>query len=122
MTDFTQIRGKPGFQQLESVIVAVGDTIDMTGLRVDLAHCFVGVQFFADADGEATAVPGAGTVTVTVESINNPGLLEDVPDNVIGAPTPTTVSWAANTKAIRLVPSGITTATHYKAIFTGNNT
>ncbi len=111
---------QPGFKLSYSAIVVVGDTIDLDGLRADYPHCFVGVQFFADAEGAAPAVPGAGTVLVTVATVNTTPSFEVVPNNTITAPTPTTVPWDGNTAAVKLVPTGITTATHWRAVVTQN--
>lgn len=110
------------FHLEESSVVTVGTTIDLINLRTDLAHCFVGIQFFADAAGTIPAVPGAGTVTVTIETINNENVFESVPDNVITASAGHTVTYDANTLSVKLVPAGITTATHMKAVWTAHRT
>lgn len=107
------------FRVERSDIVAVGATIDLAGAAANLAHNFVGVQFFADANGAAFATPGAGTVTITVSTVNNEPAFEAPPDNVISATAPTTVSYDASTRVVRAVPSGITTATHYRMVWTG---
>ncbi len=106
------------FENITSVIVTVATTIDIVG-REDFPHNFLGIQFFSDANG-TPATAGAGTGTVTVETINNEGVFEAPPSNVITAATPTTVSWDGNTKAIKIVPAGITTATHWRAVYTSN--
>ncbi len=111
---------QPDFELVESDVVTVGTTITVPGLRADFPHCFLGVQFFSDAAGKVPAVPGAGTVVVTVETINSEGIFEAVPDNTIDATAPHTVSWDANSAKVKLVPAGITTATHWKAVWTAN--
>ena len=120
MTDIATDRKNKDFKLIESVVVEVGDTIDITGLAADYPHNFLGVQFFSDAAGLVPATPGAGTGTITIETINNENVFEAIPDSVIDATLPTTVSWDANTKSFRVVPAGITTATHWKAVWTGN--
>lgn len=111
---------KGDMRVFESDVEAVADTIILDGLTEEMPHCFIGVQFFSDAGGTTPATPGAGTVAVTVETLNNEPVFEAVPDSPIDATAPTTLSWAANTKRVRLVPTGITTATHWKAVWTGN--
>lgn len=110
---------EPDFELIESGIVTVGTTINLP-TREDFPHNFVGVQFFADAAGLTPVTPGAGTVTITVETVNSLSVFEAPPDNVIDATTPTTVTWDANTRQVKAVPAGITTATHYKLVWTGN--
>lgn len=105
-----------------SAIVPVADTIDLADLFASNPHCFAGVEFFADAQGAAPATPGAGTVTITIGTVNNGPLFEAAPDNVIDATAPTTVTWDGSTKAVRAVPAGVTTATHYRLIVTQHKT
>ncbi len=121
MTAFTRRKNKD-FALVESVVVAVADTIDLTGLDSDFPHNFLGVQFFSDAAGLVPVTPGAGSGVVTVETINNENVFESIPDSTIDATAPSTVSWDANSKSVRIVPAGITTATHWKAVWTGNRT
>ena len=109
---------QPDFELKESAIVAVGVTINLP-ISDEFPHNFVGVQFFADAAGLIPATPGAGTVTIMVETLNTL-LFEAPPDSVITAATPTTVSWDANTRQVKAIPAGITVATHYKLVWTGN--
>jgi len=111
---------QPDFELVESDAVTVATTIDLIGLRADFPHCFVGVQFFADAAGATPATPGAGTAVVTLETINSEGIFEAPPSNTIDATAPHTVNWDANTSKVKVVPSGITTATHWKAVWTAN--
>lgn len=122
MTDIAKRHKNKDFTLVESEVVAVADTIDLTGLAADYPHNFLGVQFFADAAGETPVTPGAGTAVVTVETINNENVFEAIPDSTIDATAPTTVSWDANSKSVKIVPTGITTATHWKAVWTGNRT
>ena len=112
---------QPDFELRESAIVAVGVTINLP-ISDEFPHNFVGVQFFADAAGLTPATPGAGTVAITVETVNSLGVFEAIPDSTITGATPTTVSWDANTRQVKAVPAGITTATHYKLVWTGNRT
>lgn len=122
MTTIAKRHQNKDFELVESAVVPVGTTIDLTGLAADFPHNFLGVQFFADAGGTTPATPGAGTAVITVETINNESTFETIPDSTITAATPTTVSWDANSKSVRIVPAGITIATHWKAVWTGNRT
>lgn len=107
---------------IQSDVAAIGETITLDGLDVTLPHCFAGVQFFADANGNSPATPGAGTVTIAVRTVNTNPVFEAPPSPTIDATAPTTISWAGNTQAVRATPSGITTATHYRLVVTCNET
>ncbi len=109
-----------GYRKVESDVEAVADTIIITGVPPEAVHGFVGVQFFDSAAGDTPATPGAGTVTVTVETVNSEGVFEAAPDNVIDATARHTVTYDANTLRVQLVPAGLTVATHWKAVWTGN--
>lgn len=83
-------------------------------------HCFIGVTF-TDNDG-AAVTPGAGTYTVTVETINNPGVFEPISGgtSVDATAALTTLSWAGNTTRVQVVSDSITTATKIKFKITAN--
>lgn len=106
----------------ESPVVTVSTEIILSSLDSVKPHCFLGVKFFSDAGGTTPAVPGAGTVTITIQTINSEPLFELPPDNLIDLTNQTTISWASNTKAVKAVPSGVTVATHYKVVVTCNET
>lgn len=74
-------------------------------------HVFIGVTF-TDNDGVATT-PGAGTYTVTVETLNNPGVFQSVVGGTTVDATAalTTLSCAAHVTRVRVVSASITTAT-----------
>lgn len=108
------------FFTVQSDIELVANTIILDPVNPEAPHSFVGVQFFTDDTGDTQVQPGAGTVEVTVETINSQGVWETVPSSTIDATAPTTVNWGANTKRVRLAPTGITTATHWRAIYTAN--
>lgn len=110
------------FSVIESDVTPVASPIVLTGVDTVRPHCFAGVQFFADAQGTIPAVPGAGTVAVTVQTINTAPVSEIIPDNVIDATAPTTLSWAANTQQVTATPTGITVATHYRLVVSCNET
>lgn len=102
----------------ESAISTVATTITLTldDVAAGKSHCFAGVRFFADSSGSTPATPGAGTVTITVETSPTAPVFEAVPSNVITAATPTTVNWGAPTKRVRATPDSITVATHYQLV------
>lgn len=103
----------------ESEITAIGDPIELDGLDISRPHCFIGVQFFADAGGAVVAVPTTGDVTITVKTLNSQ-LWEAIPGAAIDASNPATQSWAANTTNLRAVPADVDVATHYKVVLTQN--
>ena len=110
------------FTLIESAIVIVATEIDLDQIDAVKTHCFVGVQFFADAQGEVSATPGAGTVTITVQTVNGLPVSEAIPNNVMNAAAPVTLDFAANTVRVNAVPSGVTVATHYRIVVTCNET
>ncbi len=114
---------KRNYRKILSDIEVVADTIIIIDITEEAFHNFVGVQFFADAEGETPATPGAGTLATTIETVNNAGVFEPLPgsdDGAIDCTAPEVVVWDANTKRVQLAPTGITTATHWRAIWTGN--
>lgn len=108
------------FTIILSDIVPVGVAIDLPGIDTSKPHCFVGAQYFSDAEGDTPAVPDSGTIAIEVESLNTSPILEIIADNIIQAGMPMTKSWAANTLLVRATPSGITIATHYRIVVTCN--
>lgn len=94
---------------------AVNSTITITGLQskgiTDKAHVFIGVRF-TDNDG-ATVTPGAGTYTVTVETLNNPGVFQSIVGgtSVDATAALTTLSCSASVVSVKVVSASITTAT-----------
>lgn len=105
----------------ESPIFAVNDIITLEDLDVVRPHCFAGVQFFSDSNGLVPVTPSAGLIEIYVQTVNSTPVFELVP-NHIEALTPTTISWAANTKGVRATPSGIEGASYYKLVVTCNET
>lgn len=110
------------FSLVESDVTSIGTTIILDDLDLTRPHCFAGVQFFLDAAGLMPAVPTAGSVVVTAQTINSQPVYETVPGGVITASDPTTATWSGNTKAVKAIPSGVDVATHYKLILTFNET
>jgi len=90
-------------------------------LRMNLRpHCMIGVRF-TDSAG-ATATPGAGTYTVTVETMNNPGVFQSIENGTTVDATAAlgTLDFLGNATRVRVVSTGITTATHFDITLTSN--
>ncbi len=111
-----------GFVLIISPIVTVATPMDLEALHTGKPHCFIGVQFFNDALGVTPATPTAGTVVVTIRTINTTPNFEAPPSPTIDATAPKTVTWAANTLSALTTPSGIVGATHYRSVVTCNET
>lgn len=107
---------------IEGPITAVGVSSEIGDLDISRVHCFVGIKFFTDSSGETEAVPIAGTIDIAIRTINNNPRYEAPPISVIEAANPTTITWAANTLAVRATPTGIDVATHYRMLVTCNET
>ncbi len=105
---------------VESAVVSVGTVINLSGLDITRLHCFAGVQFFSDAEGIIPVIPSAGIVRIEIQTINTAPVFELAADHTIVASLPTTLTWAANTQAIRAIPIGVIGATHYKLVVTLN--
>ncbi len=110
------------FTLITSDIVDISTAIDLDNIDASKPHCFVGAQFYSDAQGAAVATPTAGTVSIEVETINTSPVLEPIPDPTIEASAPCTRSWAANTRRVVATPSGIDVATYYSIKVTCNET
>ncbi len=84
-------------------------------------HIFLGVEFLDASD--AVVTPGAGTMTISVQTINTLALeavWESPTTATITAATPTTIDWAANTHAIKVAQASVTTATQWRVRITAN--
>lgn len=108
--------------------VASGDDIILTeGVTAGFVisgytHIFLGVRFYNAADG-AIVTPGAGTMTISIQTINTLALeavWEAPATATITAATPTTIDWAANTHAVKVAQTSVTTATHWRVAITAN--
>lgn len=110
------------FTQIVSEIAAVGDVINLESIDAIKPHVFAGVQFFDSADGSNQATPGAGTVVLTIETVNTSPVLESPQNDTIDATAPVTCDWAANTQRVIATPTGITVATHYRLVVSCNET
>ena len=100
-----------------SAIAAVADTVELTGLDSSYTHCFLGVQL-VDVNGDAV-LAGAGTFAITVMTENN-NQYEAPTISAIDGTAPATIDWAANTRQIKVVPTGITTAISYYVVLVMN--
>ena len=82
-----------------------------------LPHVFLGVQMFDS--GGALIVDSAGTFTVTIQTLNTKQ--DESPTvAVIDATAPVTISWAANTYKIVVVPASLSATVTYRVIATAN--
>ncbi len=83
------------------------------------SHWFAGVDFFDDEELTTPAIPGAGTIDVTVESV-----VTDAPSTVstidATAVIDSEVNFATNPNKIIFTPTGITTANFYRVRAVGN--
>jgi hypothetical protein len=86
----------------------------MQGELTMCPHVFIGVTF--------NATPGAGTYTVTAETLGNPGVFQSLQNgtSVDATAAASTLSCAANVTRFRVVTTGITTATTFNLKVTAN--
>lgn len=89
-----------------------------------VTHNFAGTICFNAASGSDSTlrVPTGGTETYTVETVNLPGRYQQIAGNTVQASASAQADWAANTKSVRVVLSGVTgnNVTHCQLIVTGN--
>jgi hypothetical protein len=115
-----------GLHRLTSTIVPVGDTIDLDNIDAANPHYFAGLEFFADSHGDTPATPSAGTVTITARSINSPNYMQNPSGstgvNVIDLTAYEDLAFEGNYQAVRVIPSGIVGATHYRLNVSCNKT
>jgi hypothetical protein len=121
MTAFTPT-GRPQFvRTITSDAAVLGDTITLDlsneGDFSALTHVFLGVQMF-DVSGDPI-VDSAGTFAITIQTLNTKQY-EAPPTASIDATAPTTISWAANTFKIKVVPSSLSTTVTWKVVATAN--
>ena len=118
ITEFTSVSDEKWFEQIDSAFGLVADTIELTNpVNRNLPHCFIGIQQF-DAGGNAI-LAGAGTYAISVRTVNSE-VFEELPQSPIDATAPCTLNFAANVKAVRAVPTGVTTAVTYKLVLSAN--
>lgn len=77
-------------------------------------HMFIGITF--------DDTPGAGTYTITVETINNPGVFQSIVGgtSVDATAAMNTLSVAANVTRVRVVTDSITTAETFNLKLSAN--
>ena len=83
-------------------------------------HCFVGVQFFDDDQGATPATPSAGTVTISVKTLNSTPVPQSPDPDVIMADAPEDISFDGNADRVKAQPAGIIGASFYKLVVTCN--
>ena len=110
------------FTEYRSDGSAVNATVDFT-MPSDVTyrpHVFVGITF-TNNDGVATT-PGAGTFSLSAETLNNPGVFTPLYDatTVSATAARNTYSAAGNITKVRVVSDSITTATKFNVKVTAN--
>ena len=106
------------FEEAVSSAILIANTVVLTNpVSNNLSHCFVSVQFF-DVSGDP-ATPTAGTVAITVKTLNSEKF-EAVSGSPITASAPVTLNFAANVSEIQAVPTGLDVANNYKLFVTAN--
>ena len=71
-----------------------------------------------DVNGDAV-LAGAGTFAISVMTENN-NQYEAPTTATIDGTAPTTIDWAANTRQVKVIPTGITTAISYYVVLVMN--
>lgn len=121
MTAYTAT-GRPDYlMKVESAEAVLGDTItlDLSALGdfTNLTHVFLGVQLL-DISGDPIE-DSAGSLAITIKTINTEWY-EAPPTATIDATALATISWAGNTTAIKVVPTGLTDTVTWKVVATAN--
>jgi hypothetical protein len=111
-------RGAGPVKVVQSNQVDPTDVIEMSGMPQGRT-CYLSAQFF-DADGNVIT-PAGGTVTVLIETVGNLGNFEAESGNTITASAPNTITWTANTHAIRASADGLVGVDTWRVVATFNN-
>lgn len=110
------------FSEYQSKGNAVNSTVtlDMPSDVTYRPHVFVGLTF--TDDNGVTATPGAGTFSLSAETLNNPGVYTPLYNatSISATAALTTYSAAGNITKVRLVTDSITTATKVNVKVTAN--
>lgn len=112
--------GLTGFSIRESTVINASLGVLLTGIDIGRPRCFAGIKFFSDSAGLVPVTPTAGTITIEISTFNTHPELEEFSENIIDAPNPITVSWAANTRSVKAVPTGLVGANFYRLVVTCN--
>lgn len=107
-------------RQAEAAGATKTTTVEMTDLSGDfeaLTHVFLGIQMFNSS--AVQIVDTTGSFAITVKTVNT-NRYESPPTATIDATAPVTISWAGNTSAVKVVPTGLTDTDNYKVVLTAN--
>lgn len=105
-------------QQSLVVLVSAGDlTFDIDS---NYSHNFAGLVYFNDANGDTPVTPSAGSATLTIKTANQPQGFQSIAAGALDATTISQADWDGNSLQANFSFSGITGATHVRAIVTGN--
>jgi len=98
---------------------AVASVVDVRIGNASDTHCFIGVNFYSDAALKIPVAATAGTIDLTVRTVNS-STFQALDDGTINAATPELKSFSANPSLVRATPTGILTAAFYEIIVTTN--
>ena len=118
ITSKTTSKSRQRMMTVQSGAALPADVVELSGLPTSLPHCFASIRFF-DGAGDPV-VPSAGTLTVLMQTLADN--FEAPPANVIDATAATTVTWSANTEAVRVTPASLAGVTTWQLILTFNLT
>lgn len=96
----------------ESPLLSVADTYEITDLSPRRKHWEAGIILCDSSGGQVAA--GAGTFAVVIKPWATMFYEAPGASATVTATAPTLITWNASTYGVRFVPTGITTATHYK--------
>lgn len=105
---------------ISSSIVAVAATATVTKISGNFENLYIGMRYYADSLGAATATPGAGTVVVEVldEATNQWTAVTGSP--LAGTDVLDKGTYTGNATQVRAVPTGLTVATHMQLFVSAN--
>lgn len=106
------------YNLMENVVNADVD-LEVPGFITKRPHVFLGVTFY---DGITPANPTAGTYSLYVETVNNPGVFQEVPQaqSVSATASLSTHSVAANITRVRVSSDSISGADGFFLKVTSN--
>ena len=102
-----------------SVIVPVGETIELVDLPRARPHNFLGIELFSKANGTPTVATG-GSVDLEVTTWANPQGTDSLSVSTIDVTALRSLSWSGNTKSVTVSPNAIVGATHWRVTIVSN--
>jgi hypothetical protein len=112
---------KVTYGEFRSVVTAVGSVATITNMNPSLLNSFVGIIWYSEPTGVTKAVPTAGTAGIEFLEVATDQFTPALGDPIDATILTDTVDIHANYTQVRITPTGVTGATHYRVVVTANS-